>query len=174
MPHCCSWGPDTDSSRERDSWCGQAGSAAAGPPACVPGSTDPGLAQTGTPCSWLPPPWQLVALELPAGVGTCGLGGVWSSTVLCPHFCSLQPPPAAAQGRSHLYLLASIPCFSGGKVVSKQVLWETGAPEYLLQRRGLLAGAVPSQLDSKAQLAVLGSVLRSSAKCPGGGQNVLI
>lgn len=84
VPHCCSWGPDSDSSREKDSWCGQAGSAAAGPPACVPGSTDPGLAQTGTPCSWLPPPWQLVALELPAGVGTCGLGGVWSSTCSAP------------------------------------------------------------------------------------------
>lgn len=128
--------------------------------------------------------WDSLLLASPSlaagGPGaSCRRGHLWAwrgleQHVLCPHFCSLQPPPAAARGRSHLYLLASIPRFSGGKVVSRQVLWETGAPEYLLQRRGLLAEAVPSQLGSKAQLAVLGSVLRSSAKCPGGGQNVLI
>lgn len=63
-----------------------------GAPACVPGSTDPKVAQTGTPRSWLPPPWQLVALEPPAGMGTCGFGGVWSST------CSAPTSAASARG----------------------------------------------------------------------------
>lgn len=164
----------TDSSGERDSWSAQVGSAAAGPPACVPGSTNPEVAQTGTPCSWLP-------LAAGGPGGSCRHGHLWAwrgleqhLEQLCPHLCSLQPLPVTARGQSHLCLLASIPCFSGCKVASREVLWEMGAPGYLLQRRGLLARAVPSQLGSKAQLAILGSALRSSVKCPGGGQNVII
>lgn len=116
------------------------------------------------PGSWWP--WSLLQ-----GWAPVGLEGFGAARALPP---LLQPLPEAARGRSHLCLLASILCFSGGKVVSRQLLWETEAPGYLLQRRGLLASAVPSQLGSKAQLAVLGSALRSSVKCPGGGQNVII
>lgn len=166
VPHCCSWGPDSD----RDSWCGQVGSAAAGPPACVQdlqtqkqlklGLLVPGFPLPG---SWWP--WRLLQAWAWRGL---------EQHMLCPDFCSLQPLPVTARGQSHLCLWASIPCFSGCKVASRQLLWEKGAPGYLLQRRGLLARAVPSQLGPKAQLAVLGSALRSSAKCPGGGQNVII
>lgn len=164
MPHCCSWGPGSDSSGERDSWCGQGGTWL-----CSRFYRPRSISDWDSPL--------LASPSLAAGGpgASCRDGHLWVWRGLEQHVTPLlQPLPEAARGRSHLCLLASILCFSGGKVVSRQLLWETEAPGYLLQRRGLLASAVPSQLGSKAQLAVLGSALRSSVKCPGGGQNVII
>lgn len=76
--------------------------------------------------------------------------------MLCPHFCILQPLPVTARGQSHLCLLASIPCFSGCKVASRELLWETGAPGYLLQRRGLLARAVPPPAGLQSSISSFG------------------
>lgn len=105
-------------------WCGQEGSAARVP-----------AAPTGTPHSWHPPRWQLVALEPPAG-----MEGVWSSSASI----SASSSPGAAGDQSHLCLLAPVLCFYG-KAASRQLLREAGAPGCLLQSTGLLARAAPSQ-----------------------------
>lgn len=83
VPHCCSWGPGSDSSGERDSWCGQGGTCLCSRFYRPKSSSD-----------WDSPLLASPSLAAGGPGASCRDGHLWvwrglEQHVLCPHFCSL-------------------------------------------------------------------------------------